>query len=82
MPIVRPTLKVNVLKIKQVFFMGYCEGEKALYISSRNFKGEEELVSKYMPSWSTLWTYKNVKFEKFLLEDPDLSWLCRKMFHI
>jgi hypothetical protein len=48
----------------------------------KNLKGEEELVSKYMPSWSTMWTRKNTKFEKFLLEDPTLSWLCGKMFHV
>jgi hypothetical protein len=34
MPIVRPTLKINVLKMEQVFFTRYCKGEKALYISS------------------------------------------------
>jgi hypothetical protein len=82
MPIVRATLKIDVLKMEQAFFTRYCEGEKAFYVSSTNSKGEEELVSKYIPSWSSLWTCKNAKFEKFLLEGPDLSWLCGKMFHI
>jgi hypothetical protein len=73
MSIARPTLKIDVLKVEQAFFMRYCEGKKAFYVSSKNSKGEEELVSKYMPSWSSLWTRKNAGFEKFLLEDPDLS---------
>jgi hypothetical protein len=73
MPIVGPALKIDVLKIEQVFFMGYREGEKAFYFSSKNSNGEEEFVSKYMPSWSTLWTCKNAKFEKLLLKDLDLS---------
>jgi hypothetical protein len=29
-----------------------------------------------------LWTHKTVKFGKLLLEDPDLSWPCGKMFHV
>jgi hypothetical protein len=73
MLIVKLALKIDVLKMEQVFFTGYCEGEKVFYISSKNSKGEEELVNKYIPSWNSLWIHKNVKFEKFLLEDPDLS---------
>lgn len=82
MRIVRPTLKIDVLKMEQVFFMRYCKREKAFYISSKNSKGEEEFVNKYMPSWSIIWTCKNAKFEKYLLEDLYLFWLCGKMFHI
>jgi hypothetical protein len=36
--------------MEQAFFMGYHKGEKAFYISSKNFKGEKELISKYTPS--------------------------------
>jgi hypothetical protein len=50
MLIVRPTLKINVLKMEQDFFTWYHEREKAFYVSSKNFEGEEELVTKYMPS--------------------------------
>jgi hypothetical protein len=63
--IVRLTLKIDVLEMEQVFFMGYHKGKKAFYISSTNSKGEEELVSKYIPSRSFLWTCKNIEFEKF-----------------
>jgi hypothetical protein len=50
MPIVRPILKINVLKMEQVFFMGYHKGEMALCVSSKSLKGEKTFVSKYMPS--------------------------------
>jgi hypothetical protein len=73
MLIVTPTLKIDVLKMEQAFFTGYHEGEKAFYVSSKKSKGEKELVSKYMPSWSTLWTHKNAEFEKLLLQNPNLS---------
>jgi hypothetical protein len=43
-------LKIDVLKMEQVFFTRYWEGEKAFYASSKNSKGEEEFVNKYMPS--------------------------------
>ncbi len=32
MPIVRPTLKINVLKMEQAFQMGYWEGNKVFYM--------------------------------------------------
>ncbi len=73
MPIVRPTLKIDVLKMEQVFFTQYCEGEMTFYVSATNFKCEEKLICKYIPSWSSLWTCKNAKFDKFLLEDLDCS---------
>jgi len=66
MLIVRPTLKIDVLKMEKVFFMGYHKGKKAFYVSSQNWKGEEEEVNNYMPTWSSLWSHKNAKFEKFL----------------
>jgi hypothetical protein len=40
--------------MEQAFFTRYREGEKVFYISSKNSKGEEELVSKYMFSWTIL----------------------------
>jgi len=50
MPIIRPTLNIDVLKMEQAFFTKYYEGENTFYVSSKNSKGEEKLVNKYMPS--------------------------------
>jgi hypothetical protein len=73
-------LKIDVLKMEQTFLTEYHKGKKAFYVCLKNLKGEEELVSKYMPSWSSLWNRKNAEFEKFLQEDLNLSWPCGKMF--
>jgi hypothetical protein len=66
MLIVRLTLKIDVLKMEKVFFTGYCESKKAFYVSSQNWKGEEEEVNNYLPTWSFLSSRKNPKLEKFL----------------
>jgi len=50
MLIVRPTLKIDVLKMEKAFFMGYHKGKKTLYVSSQNWKGEEEEVNNYLPT--------------------------------
>jgi hypothetical protein len=54
MSIIRPALKINVFKMEQLFFIGYREGEKALYIFSQNWKGEEKEVNTYYNTWSFL----------------------------
>jgi hypothetical protein len=36
MPIVRPSLNINVRKMEQAFQMGYQEGDKMLYVSPTN----------------------------------------------
>jgi hypothetical protein len=50
MLIVRLALKIDVVKMEQAFFTRYKEGENAFYVSSKNSKGDEELVNKCMPS--------------------------------
>jgi hypothetical protein len=39
MPIVHPTLKIDVLKMEQSFHFGYCEGDKVFYASPLEWKG-------------------------------------------
>jgi hypothetical protein len=82
MLIVRPALKIDMLKMRQVFFTGYWEDEKVFYVSSTNLQGEEEYVCNHVDIWSSLWKEKNVKFEKFLTKDLHLYWLSGKMFHV
>jgi hypothetical protein len=36
MPIVMPTLKIDILKIKPAFHMGYKEGDKVFYLLLTN----------------------------------------------
>jgi hypothetical protein len=44
MSIVKLTLNIDLFKMEKALFTGYHEGEKAFYISSTNWKGEEEEV--------------------------------------
>jgi hypothetical protein len=44
----------------QAFFIGYWEGERAFYVSSQNWKGEEE-VNAYNNTWSFFWKEKKCK---------------------
>jgi hypothetical protein len=39
MPIVHPTLKIDVLKMEQAFHFGYRKGDKVLYVSPLEWKG-------------------------------------------
>jgi hypothetical protein len=36
MPMVRPALKIDVLKMEQAFHMGYREGDKVFYVFATN----------------------------------------------
>lgn len=78
--IVRPTLKINVLKMEQAFFTSYREGERAFCVSSTNWKGEEEKVGTYIDTWSSLQKENNAEFGKFLVEDPIFCWFFGKCF--
>jgi hypothetical protein len=63
MTIVKPTLKIDVLKMEQAFFTSYRKGEKVFFVFSTNWKSEEEDVCNHIDTWSSLWKDKNVKFE-------------------
>lgn len=39
MPIIHPTLKIDVLKMEQAFHFGYQEGNKVFYVSPLEWKG-------------------------------------------
>jgi len=77
MSIVKPTLNIDLFKMEKAFFTGYREGEKAFYISSTNWKGEEEEVclQRYLE-------FINVELDKSLSEDLNIYWLSRKCFHV
>jgi hypothetical protein len=43
MPVVKLTLKIDVLKMEQAFHMGYKEGDKVFYVFATNGKGKKLL---------------------------------------
>jgi len=82
MPMVRPTLKIDVLKMEQAFHMGYREGDKVFYVFATNWQGEEALVDAYEEGWDQHWKVVNDEFEVFLKGDPYFSKFSRRMFHV
>ncbi len=82
MLIVRPALKIDMLKMEQAFFTGYWEGERAFYVSSKNQQGEEQYVCNHVDTWNCFWKEKNAELETFMAEDLYLSWISGKMFHV
>ncbi len=82
MPIVRLALKIDVLKMEHAFQMGYNQGEKVSFVSSKNWQGEEIVVSIVESSWGPFWKEKNNRFEEFLEGNPNFRPLFRKMFYI
>jgi len=40
-------LKIDMLKMEQMFHIGYKKGDKILYVSPTNMQGEEEFVDNY-----------------------------------
>jgi hypothetical protein len=53
-----------------------------MFLQQINWKGEEKDVCNRIDIWSSLWKGKNAEFEKFLVKDPNLCWLSRKIFHV
>jgi len=51
MLVMRPTLKINVLKMEQAFQMGYQEGNKVFYVFPINWQGEEAFVADHIHEW-------------------------------
>jgi len=58
MPIICPTLKIDVMKMEQAFQMGYMEGEWAFYVSPQNWQGETKSMANFANPQSLLWKQK------------------------
>jgi hypothetical protein len=85
MPIVWPTLKIDVLKMEQAFQMGYMEGEKAFFILHTNWQGQKESMLTFEGSCDPFWMKKNAKFGKFgkfFLVDPNHYKFFGKIFYV
>jgi hypothetical protein len=51
MPMMRSTLKIDVLKMEYAFHMGYMKGDKVFYVFATIWQGEEALVDFYDEGW-------------------------------
>ncbi len=68
MHVVRPTFKINVLKMEQAFQTRYHEGEKVSYVSPLNWNGKEQFVDSYIDYWNAHWHSEMKIFNNFFLE--------------
>jgi hypothetical protein len=84
MPIIRPTLKIDILKMEQAFHMGYKEGDKVFYLFPKNWKGVRRKLLFYnrLHGMSISLELENEWFEKLLQDDQDLVCSSNKMFFI
>lgn len=83
MPMVRPTLQSDLMKLEQEFVHGYREGAAVFYVSLTNEDGKtQEVTDDMMASWGPLWQVENDRFNIFLDSDPELRWMSKMMFYV
>lgn len=83
MPLVRPVLRTDILRLQAEFSFGYRSGDRVFYVSTTDDKGDSELVNDtVMSTWNSHWLAKHNEFEEFLKSDPYLAPLSGKMFFV
>jgi hypothetical protein len=83
MPLVRPTLAIDIKRLEAEFTHGYRPRAPVFYVSICNDKGEERFVKDVDTSnWGPHWTSVNKEFEAKLASNPHLRFLCGRMFFI
>jgi hypothetical protein len=77
MPLVRPTLAIDIKRLEAEFTHGYRPGAPVFYVSLCNEVGEERFVSdEERAHWGPHWTAVNIEFEAKLAANPHLRFLC------
>ena len=83
LPLVRPINEVDVQRLENEFVMGYCDGDRVLYVSIYNDRAETlDVTSDMYDSWSGLWQSADDRFVAELNADPDLARFSSKMFYM
>ncbi len=82
MLVVRPTLKIDVLKMEWAFQMGYQKGYKVFYVSPTNWQGEEAFVVNHIHEWDDHYKSMNATFKEALDFDEDLQRFNGRMFYV
>ena len=81
--VVRPTLAIDIEKMKADFIHGYRSGAALLNMSTTNIQGSEQTVfDEDRLSWNAFWRRNNSHLEEFFNADPELRCLSNKMFYI
>jgi len=83
LPLVRPILEFDVQLLENEFLNGYREGDRVLYVSIVNDRGESLCVTEdKLSSWGPIWQQANDVFEESLSQDEDLKGFKGKMFWV
>jgi hypothetical protein len=81
MPLVRPTLANDIKRLEAKFTLGYLPEAPVFSVSIYNEHGEERSVKdEDISNWGLHWTSVNSEFEAKLASNPDLKFLCGRMF--
>jgi hypothetical protein len=83
MPMVRPTLQCDLVKLEQEFVHGYSEGACVFYVSLINEQGiGEHVTSEHRSDWGPIWESESDKFDEYLDSQDSLLFMKDKMFFI
>jgi hypothetical protein len=81
--VVRHVLEVDVQFLENEFINGYREGDKVLYVSVYDKKGNQfELNAEIEATWNVHWHSANASFEEKLLADDNYVGLRNNMFFV
>ena len=83
MPMVRPTLRCDVVKLMGAFRYGYKPHSGVIYVSVTDDEGHIRVVTQEdVQQWNPCWIQENDAFENCLKSDPDLVGLSGSMFFV
>ncbi len=83
MPMVRPTLSSDLVKLEQEFVNGYRDGAVVFYVTTTNEAGESSKFSEQeMDGWRSLWKNKNDIFNDHVDSMPELKFLRNLKFFV
>ena len=83
MPMVRPTLACDIMKLEQEFAGGYRDGAAVFYISTTNEEGHnEEFTDEDISMWDPIWREKNEVFTRYLNSRSELKFMKNLKFFI
>lgn len=67
MPMVRPTLSYDLVKLENEFAIGYCNGAAVFYVSTTNEADESSTFTKEeINAWDPLWKKRHEMFNAYV----------------
>ena len=83
MPMVRPTLQSDLIKLEQEFVHGYRDGASVFYVTMTDEHGRsQEVTAVDKERWRPIWNAANDAFTAYLLSVPELSGFQNLMFFV